>query len=89
MNRYNKIEVGVSRLSYLQKEIVIAMNIPLTFTDISLWLAFTAIILLVTSEFLISSQEYTRRILIDKTRLRFVGIGCGLAFIVTIILRFI
>jgi hypothetical protein len=68
---------------------VIDMNIPLTLNDISLWLAATAIILLITSEFLGSSQEYSRRILVDKTRMRFAGVGCGLAFIVTVILRFV
>jgi hypothetical protein len=64
------------------------MNIPLTLTDISLWLAAVAIILLITSELLSSSQEYSSRILIDKTRMRFAAIGCGLAFLVTIVLRF-
>jgi hypothetical protein len=65
------------------------MNIPLTLPDLSLWLAATAIILLVTSEILDFSQEYSSRILINRTRMRFVGIGCGLAFLVTAILQFI
>jgi hypothetical protein len=65
------------------------MNIPLTLLDLSLWLAATAIILLITSELLTTSQEYSSRILIHKTRLRFVAIGCGLAFLATIIFNFI
>jgi len=65
------------------------MNIPLTLTDISVWIAATAIILLITSELLTASQEFSTRILIDKTRMRLAAIGCGLAFIVTIVLRFI
>lgn len=65
------------------------MNIPLTFSDISLWLAVTAIILIVTSELLNFSTEYSGRILIDKNRLRFAAIGVGLTFIVTVILRVI
>ena len=65
------------------------MNIPLTLTDLSLWLAAIAVILLITSELLTASQEYSSRILIDKTRMRFIAFGCGLAFLVTIALRFI
>jgi hypothetical protein len=63
------------------------MNFPLTISDISLWLAVTAIVLLVTSEFLNSSPEYSNRILIDPTRMRFAAIGCGLAFLVTVVMR--
>jgi hypothetical protein len=63
------------------------MIFPLSLTDISLWLAVTAIILLVTSELLASLPEYSSRILIDKTRLRFASLGCGLGFLVTVVLR--
>jgi hypothetical protein len=65
------------------------MIIPLTFTDLNYWLAATAIILLITSELLGSSQGYTRRILINKKRMRLAALGCGLAFLVTIVLRFV
>ncbi len=65
------------------------MNIPLTISDISLWLAATAIILLSTSELLSSSQDYSIRIYINKTRMRFAGIGCGIAFLVTVLIGFI
>jgi len=65
------------------------MNFPLTLTDISWWLAATAIVLIVTSELLDSSQEYYRRIHIDKKRLKLGAIGCGVAFLVTILLRFV
>jgi len=63
------------------------MNFPLTLSDISLWLAFTAIILLVTSELLNASPEYSKRISIDKNRLRLAAFGCGLAFLVTVIMQ--
>lgn len=63
------------------------MNIPLTLSDLSIWLAVTAVILLITSEILSSSQEYSTRILINKRRMRLVALGCGLAFIVTVVLR--
>jgi hypothetical protein len=55
--------------------------------DISLWLAVMAIILLITSELLSSSTEYLRDIVIEKSRLRLVAIGLGLAFMVTVIMR--
>jgi hypothetical protein len=52
-----------------------------------MWLAAIAIIIIITSELLDSSQEYSSRINIDKKRMRFVAIGCGIAFLVTVILR--
>ena len=45
------------------------MIVPLSLSDISLWLASTAFILLITSELLYSLPEYSARILIDKNRL--------------------
>jgi hypothetical protein len=65
------------------------MNFPLTLSDISVWLAITAIILLITSELLNVSPEYSSRILVDKTRMRLAGIGCGLAFLVTVVMQVI
>ncbi len=62
--------------------------IPFTLSDLNLWLAAIAIILLITSELLNISQEYSSRIPISKTRMRIVAIGCGIAFLVTIVLRF-
>jgi len=65
------------------------MNFPLTLSDISLWLAVTALILLITSEILNASPEYASRILVDKKRMRLAALGCGLAFLVTVIMRVI
>lgn len=65
------------------------MNFPLTLTEISVWLAVIAIVILVTSVFLGVSPEYSSKIHVDKTRLGIVGIGCGIAFLATIALRFI
>lgn len=65
------------------------MNFPLTTSDIGLWLAVTAIILLITSEFLSSSTEYLSDIVIERTRLRITAIGVGLAFMITVALRVI
>jgi hypothetical protein len=63
------------------------MNFPLSLSDISLWLAVTAIILLVSSELLYSLPEYSARIMIDKKRLRLVALGVGLAFLATVVMR--
>ncbi len=63
------------------------MNFPLTVSDISLWLAITAIILLVTSELIFSLPEYSSRIMVDRNRLRQLAIGCGLGFLVTVVIR--
>ncbi len=63
------------------------MRFVLTASDISLWLAVTAIILLITSELLYSSPEYSARLRIEKKRLRLVALGCGLGFLVTVVMR--
>jgi hypothetical protein len=60
------------------------MQFPLSFSDITLWLAITAIILLATSE-LISPYYGKINLLIDKNRLRLAALGVGIVFIVSII----
>jgi hypothetical protein len=67
---------------------VIDLMIPFTLSDLNLWLAAIAIILLITSELLNVSQEYSNRIPVSKTRIRIVAIGFGIAFLVTLVLRF-
>ena len=64
------------------------MQFPLSLSDVSLWIAITALILLVTSELLFS---YTGNINfpIDKARLRLVSLVLGVAFMVTVLLRVI
>lgn len=59
------------------------MNFPLSFWDINLWLAVTAIILLTTSE-LLSPYYGKTRIYIRKKRLRMVALAVGSAFIFTV-----
>jgi hypothetical protein len=54
------------------------MIFPLTVSDISLWFAATAIILLITSELLYSLPEISARIMIDKKRFRLVALGCAI-----------
>jgi len=62
------------------------MNFPLSFWDISLWLAVTAIILLTTSE-LISPYYGKTNILINKKRLRQTALTTGMLFMITVAIR--
>ncbi|HDN62405.1 MAG TPA: hypothetical protein ENF56_00415 [Candidatus Bathyarchaeota archaeon] len=61
--------------------------LPLSMSDISLWLAFMAIVLLITSELVSATTSYAGNILIEKTRLRLAGIAFGLGFMITVIMR--
>ncbi|XHH10066.1 MAG: hypothetical protein ACFCUE_05390 [Candidatus Bathyarchaeia archaeon] len=63
------------------------MKFMLTASDISLWLAVTAIVLLITSELLYSSPGLSSQLRIEKKRLRLVALGCGLGFLVTVVMR--
>ena len=62
------------------------MLFPLTFWDISLWLAVTAIILLATSE-LISPQYGKTSLIIEKRRLRQAALLLGTLFMITVLIR--
>ena len=62
------------------------MQFPLSFWDLSLWLAVTAILLLVTSE-LISPRYGKTNLLIEKKRLRNVALTISILFLVTVIIR--
>ena len=62
------------------------MNFPLTFWDISLWLAITAIILLITSE-LISPYYGKTNLLINKKKLRNVALIVSTLFLITVAIR--
>ncbi len=63
------------------------MNFPLTVSDIGLWLAVTAIILLITSELISSSTGTLGNVAIEKRRLRFVAIALGIGFMATVVMR--
>lgn len=63
------------------------MSFPLSLWDISLWIAVSAIILLVTSELLAPYSEHFGDIVIEKTRLRIAALILGTAFIATVLLR--
>jgi hypothetical protein len=63
------------------------MNFPMSMSDISLWLAVMAVILLITSELISSATEYSRNIVIDRKRLRLVALALGLGFMATVVMR--
>ena len=65
------------------------MQFPLSISDISLWIAFVTIILLVTSELISPYSEYFGDFVIDKARLRLLALILGAAFMVTVLLRVI
>jgi hypothetical protein len=62
------------------------LSIPLSFWDLSLWLAVTAIILLITSE-LISPYYGKTNILINKKRLKNVALTMAILFLITVAIR--
>jgi hypothetical protein len=62
------------------------MQIPLTFWDISLWLAVTAIILLITAE-LISPYYGQTNILINKKKLKNIALITAILFLITVAIR--
>jgi hypothetical protein len=64
------------------------MSFPLSLWDISLWLAVTGIILLITSELL--SQYYGEtNLLINKKRLRNAALAASTLFLATVAIKII
>lgn len=63
------------------------MKFPLSVSDIGLWLAIMAIIVLITSELLSSSSGYSKNIVVERARLRLVALGLGIGFMITVVLR--
>lgn len=63
------------------------VNFPLTFWDISLWLAIMATILLITSGML--SEYGGVKILISKSRLKTVAFAVSILFLATVAVRII
>jgi hypothetical protein len=65
------------------------MNFPLSLFDVGLWIAVTAIILLITSELIAPYSEHLGDIVIDKKRLRIVALLLGALFMIIVLLRVI
>ena len=63
------------------------MHFPLSMSDISLWLAVSAIMLLITSELITSSTGTLGNIALDKKRLRLVALALGIGFMITVVMR--
>jgi hypothetical protein len=64
------------------------MDFPLSFWDLSLWLAVTAIILLITSE-LISPHYGKTNLLINKKRLKKTSLTISILFLTTVAIRIV
>lgn len=62
------------------------MTFPLSFWDLSLWLAVTSIVALTTSE-LISPYYGRSKILINKKRLKNVGLTLSILFLITVAIK--
>ncbi|UCE96568.1 MAG: hypothetical protein JSV51_02935 [Candidatus Bathyarchaeota archaeon] len=63
------------------------MAFPLSLSEISLWIAVTAIMLLITSEFLSPFSEQFGDFVIEKNRLRVVALSLGVTFVATILVQ--
>ena len=63
------------------------MYFPLTISDIGLLLAVIAVILIVTSEILLGSPKYSVYFKVDKNRLRWFALSCGVAFLIIVVIR--
>lgn len=59
----------------------------MSMSDISLWLAVMAIILLITSELISSALGHAGNIIVEKKRLRLVALALGIGFMATVIVR--
>jgi len=62
------------------------LQFPLSFADLTLWLAITSIILLATSE-LISPYYGRTNLLVEKRRLRSAALTIGIIFILSILVQ--
>lgn len=62
------------------------MQIPLNLWNISLWLAVSAIILLITTQ-LISAYEGNATIMIDQRKLKIAAVIMGILFLATMAIR--
>jgi uncharacterized protein involved in exopolysaccharide biosynthesis len=62
------------------------MQIPLDFWNLSLWLAVTGIILLITVQ-LASTYEGKATILVDQKKLRTTALVIGILFLATVAIR--
>jgi hypothetical protein len=64
------------------------MQFPLTYWDLSLWLAVISIILLVASE-LVSPYYGQTNLLINKKRLKRAALTMGVLFLITVAIRIV
>ncbi len=63
------------------------MIFPLTVSDLSLWLAVSCVIVLIASEVMFSAYSISSRVFLDRKILRYIGMGCGVAFLFTVLMH--
>jgi hypothetical protein len=59
------------------------MQVPLDFWDVSLWLAVTSVILLITAQ-LVSAYDGPSTLLIDSRKLKTAALTMGILFLATV-----
>ncbi len=62
------------------------MQVPLDFWNVSLWLAVTSIILLITAQ-LVSAYDGPSTLLIDSRKLKAAALTMGILFLATVAIR--
>jgi len=62
------------------------MAFPLGFWDVGLWVAITAIILLITSE-LLAPYYGSTSLVIDRRRMRIAALALGIVFLIFVAIR--
>jgi hypothetical protein len=62
------------------------VHVPLDFWNVSLWLAVTSIILLITAQ-LISAYDEPSTLLIDSRKLKTAALTTGILFLATVIIH--
>ena len=62
------------------------MTAPINFYDISVWLGFSAIILLITTE-TVAYAGASQGLVIDKAKIRMMAVATGILFLAVLILR--
>jgi hypothetical protein len=65
------------------------VQLPFNLFDVTVWIAFMAVMLLITSELVYIYSPRFGGFAINKKRLRFAAIGMGLVFAGTVLLRMI
>ena len=70
-------------------EVHVNMIFPLDLLEVGILLAIVALIIIVTSELILSSPRYKANLLINRKKLKNIGILFSILFLIIVILRII